>query len=150
MIVSSCSGPGADGGRAAESSLRFNLGTSARSHIVATTEDAFLSRYGYRLNRQVDTAEDVRMETSWKDVTTLADEQAAGYLEARVRIFITARPRNRASGTGSTYTARMIIEYEARVSISGDWEQVPITPEREAYIKDIAEYLENEFKGGVM
>ncbi|MXZ18744.1 MAG: hypothetical protein F4Y81_11065 [Rhodothermaceae bacterium] len=148
--MSACSGPGADTGRVGDSTFRYNLGTSTRAHVVSTAQDALLTRYGYRFNREVNTAEDVRLETSWKDVTLSADEQAVGYLDARVRIFVSARPRNRAAGSASTFTARMEAEFEARLSMGGNWEPVAITAEREAYLDEIAKYLENEFKAGVM
>ncbi len=150
LLVGACSGPGADGERARDSTFRYNLGTSARWHIVSTAQDALLTRYGYRMNREVDTPEDVRLETSWKDVVTFADEQAAGYVAARVRIFVNARPRNRAAGNASTFSSRMEAEFEARLSMGGNWEPVMITAEREAYLDEIAKYLENEFKAGVM
>lgn len=150
LLVSACSGPGADSERAGNSTFRYNLGTSARWHIVSTAQDALLTRYGYRFNREVNTAEDVRLETSWSDMTTFADEQAAGYVEARVRIFVNARPRNRAAGNASTFSARMEAEFEARLSMNGNWEPAAITAEREAYLDEIAKYLENEFKAGVM
>ena len=150
LFMSACSGPSADGERAGNNTFRYNLGTSARWHIVSTSQDALLTRYGYRFNREVNTAEDVRLETSWRDLTTFADEQAAGYTEARVRIFVNARPRNRAAGNASTFSARMEAEFEARLSMGGNWEPAVITAEREAYLDEIAKYLENEFKAGVM
>lgn len=150
LFLGACSGPGSEGDRAASSTLRFNLGTSARNHIVTTTEDALLTRYGYRLNRRVDTAEDVRLETSWKEVAALEEEQLAGYTQVRVRVSVTARPRSRAGGTGSTFAARMIAECEGQLAVGGNWVDVPIMSEREAYFDEIADYLENEFKGGVM
>ncbi len=150
ILMSACSGPSANGEREANSSLRFNLGTSGRGHIVTTAEDALLTRYGYRLNRQVNTAEDVRIETSWRDVSPLADEQTAGYSEVRIRIFLSARPRSRAVGTAGTFTARMEVECEAQLMVGEDWQPVSITAAREAYFQEIADYLENEFKAGVM
>ncbi len=149
-MFSACSGAGSDGGRSSDNTFRYNLGTSARWHIVSTVQDALLTRYAYRMNREVNTAEDVRMETSWKDVTTFADEQAAGHIDARIRLFINARPRNRASGNANTFSARMEAEYEARLVVGGNWMPVSITAEREAYLREIADYLENEFKAGVM
>ena len=148
LLLNACSGPGA--GRSDSSSMRFNLGTSVRNHIVLTAEDALLTRYGYRLDRKVDTPEDVRLETSWKDIPLLTDERSAGYREVRLRVLLNARPRNRAAGIANTFTARMIVECEGRTSIGGDWTAVPITPEREDYFREIADYLENEFKAGVM
>lgn len=148
LFLNACSGPGA--GRSDSSSLRFHLGTSARDHIISTSEDALLTRYGYRLDLDVDTAEDIRLETSWKDVVLLTDEKNAGYREVRLRIRLNARPRSRAGGIANTFTTRMMVECEARTSIGGDWTAVSITPEREDYFREIADYLENEFKAGVM
>jgi len=151
LFLSACSGPSSDGSRNSSSIFRSNLGSSNRAHIVATAQDALLTRYGYRFNREVNTAEDVRLETSWKDLTPFGDELATGYTEARLRLTITARPRNRSGGgTGSTYSSRIEAEFEARVSNGGNWEAVPITPEREEYLEEIADFLENEFKAGVM
>ncbi|MDE2827853.1 MAG: hypothetical protein OXL40_11195 [Bacteroidota bacterium] len=150
LFLGACSGPGSEGDRAPSSTLRFNLGTSARNHIVTTAENALLTRYGYRLDRRVDTAEDVRLETSWKAVNALEEEQLAGYSQVRVRVSVTARPRSRAGGTGSTFAARMVAECEGQLAGGGNWVEVPIMSGREAYFEEIAEYLENEFKGGVM
>ena len=152
LLIGACSGSGesADGGRSADSTLRISLGTSGRAHIVTTAEDALLTRYGYRLNRNVNTGEDVRLETSWKDLAAFEDEKAAGIAEVRARITITARPRSRAGGTANTFSARMIVEVTGRSTPAADWAPVPITSERESYFDNIAEFLENEFKGGVM
>jgi len=150
FVIGACSGPGMDSGRNSDTLFRYSLGTSGRGHIVTTSQDALITRYGYRFNREVNTAEDVRFETSWKDVTPLADELNAGYSEVRVRIMINARPRSRTLGTGNTYAARFEAEFEARLTVGGDWEPIPMTPQREAYVKEIADYLENEFKAGVM
>ncbi len=150
FILSACSGPGSESGRTPDTIFRDNLGTSGRGHIVSTSQDALITRYGYRFNREVNTAEDVRLETSWKDVSPFADELESGYTEVRIRIVVSARPRSRALGTASTYTARFEAEFESRLVVGGDWEPIPMTPEREAYIEEIADYLENEFKAGVM
>ena len=151
LVLSACSGSGegADGGRSVDSTLRVNLGTSSRNHIVQTAQDALLTRYGYRLDRNVITGEDVRMETSWKDVNPLPDEEASGIAFARLRIMINARPRSRAGGGATTFSARMIAEVSGKPNPMADWAPVSMTPERRAYFSDIADYLENEFKGGV-
>lgn len=150
MILSACSGSGesANGGRSSDSTLRISLGTSTRIHIVATAQDALLTRYGYRLNRNVNTAEDVRLETSWRELSPFTDEQAAGIAFVRARITVSARPRSR-SGVANTFSARMVIEVTGRSNPTADWAPVAITAERESYFNEIADYLENEFKGGV-
>jgi len=128
----------------------FNLGTSGRNHIVTTVEDALLSRYGFRFNRQENTTEDIRFETLWKEIPIMSDETSAGYTDIRLRIMVNARPRSRATGTASTYSTRMEVECEATLTVGGNYQPVPITPEREEYIQEIADYLENEFKAEVM
>ncbi len=150
IVLGGCSGSNSIDGGSIDNMFRYNLGTSARYHIVGTAQEAILNRYGYRLNQEVNTAEDIRIETSWKDVSPFPDELASGYNMTRARIFLSARPRNRSAGTASTFTARIEFEIEARLQMGGDWQQISITAEREAYFKEIAEYLENEFKAGVM
>ena len=152
LIFSACSGSGqgSDSGRSSDNTLRVSLGTSSRAHIVATAEDALLSRYGFRFNRNVNTGEDVRLETSWKDASPFADEEAAGIAFVRMRITITARPRSRAGGTANTFSARMVAEVTGRPNPTADWAPVPITAERQSYLDEIADFLENEFKGGVI
>ena len=150
IILSACSGSGesTDDGRSSDSTLRVSLGTSTRTHIVATAEDVLLTRYGFRFNRNVNTGEDVRLETSWRDLSPFADEQAAGIAFVRARITISARPRSR-SGAANTFSARMVIEVSGRPNLTADWAPVAITSERESYFNEIADFLENEFKGGV-
>lgn len=150
VVLAGCSGAGESASSGSGSStLRENLGTSSRSHIVRTSEEALLTRYGYRFQRRVDTTEDIRLETEWKDLTATGDEQAQGYSFARVRITITARPRSRSGGGAQTYSARLVAECQVRRVDGVDWVDTPMTAMREEYIKEIANYLENEFKAGV-
>ena len=149
LLVAACSGSGAasDQGGSESASMRTTLGTSTRDHIVRTTDEVLLNRYGFRFNRRVDTAEDVRLETSWKDVIPMDDEQAQAFTSVRVRITVTSRPRSRSGGT-PTYSAR----FQADVLGRGeglDWVELPITAQRRAYLREITDLLENEFKGGV-
>ena len=150
VLLAGCSGAGGSAsGGSGSSTVRESLGTSSRGHIVRTSEEALLTRYGYRFQRRVDTTEDIRLETEWKDLTATNDEQAQGYSFARVRITITARPRSRSGGGAQTYSARLIAECQVRQVDGIDWMDVPISSERAQYIDEIVDYLENEFKAGV-
>ena len=80
------------------------------------------------MERRVDTSEDIRYETQWKQHPATQDEQAQGYSFARTRITITARPRSRASGTAATYSARFVAETELRTQSGLDWVKMPMTP----------------------
>ena len=149
-LLAGCSGSGSSAGSdTGSSSMRANLGTSSRDHLTRTSEEALLTRYGYRLQRRVDTTEDIRLETEWKDLSATRDEQAQGYSFARVRITITARPRSRSGGGARTYSARLVAECQVRRVDGVDWMDMPISPERRIYLDEIVDYLENEFKGGV-
>ncbi len=147
-LVTGCSGSGAsaDGGENVRNTMRASLGTSTASHIVSASEDALLNRYGYQFERRVETTEDVRLETSWKELPATSDEKALGFGFARIRITVRARPRDRAAGT---FSATLNAWVEGSGPASDIWVRIPVTDEREAYLKEVIDFLENEFKGGV-
>ena len=142
-FIAGCSGAGSSGG-GGNSIYRANLPTTTQNVIVSQSESALVTRYGYRFQRTNVTVEDVLFETEWRDQSALEDEQAQGYSFARTRITITARPRTRSSGVANTYSVRFIAETELRMAAGGDWMSVPMTPMRERYIKEIADYMKNE------
>ncbi len=149
-LLAGCSGSGESTGGSASSTVTENLGTSTREHIVQTSEDALVRRYGYLMERRVDSSEDIRYETQWKQLPATRDEQAQGYAFARVRITITARPRSRSGGGARTYSARLVAECQVQPTAGGgDWMNTSLTAERKVYIDEIVDYLENEFKAGV-
>lgn len=151
-LLAACSGSGAASGDASAGSniYRTDLGTSSRVHLTTTTDEALLNRYGYRYQRRVDTTEDIRFETEWKALSVTEDERAQGYTQARTQITITARPRSRSGGAARTYSARFVAETQLQKLGSTVWEEVPLTPEREEYIREIADFLETEFRAGLM
>ena len=139
-----CSGSGSATNGSGSSTYRTSLVTTTQEAINRVSRGALLTRYGYRFRREVVTGEDILFETEWKDHAATQDEQAQGYSFARTRITITARPRSRASGTATTFSSRFVAETELRSQGGLDWVKMPMTPMREAYIKEIADYFKNE------
>ena len=142
--LTGCSGSSETTGGSGSNTYRTSFPTTSQVKIARVTRDALVTRYSYRLQRDEITPEDLLFETEWKDQTALQDEIAQGYGFARTRITITARPRTRSGPEGTTYAARFFAETELRMQGGLDWERVSMTPMREAYIKDIADYLKNE------
>ena len=148
LLLAGCSGSGAsaDGEVRVRNTMRATLGTSSADHIVRASEDALLNRYGYQFERRIETTEDIRLETSWKEMGATDDEKALGYGYVRIRITIRARPRDRSAGT---YAASLNAEVEGRGPTGDIWSKIPITDQRDAYLTDLSRFFENEFKGGV-
>lgn len=123
-----------------------SLGTADRETLVNDTREALQVRYGYRFEREVLSTEDVRLETDWKMDTALEDEQAEGAAHARTRIIITARPRNRSTSTAQSYAVRYRFETELQELGSDVWRSAEPTAMRLDYIKQIANFLKNEYR----
>lgn len=144
-LLVGCSGSNTSGG-GQEGIYRESLGTADRQTLVNDTRDALLNRYGFLLEREVTSSEDIRFETDWKEESSLEDERAAGYTHARTRITITARPRNRSTSGAQSYAVRYRVDNEMRKLGMDVWEQVPMTPMRLDYVKRIASYLKSEYR----
>ena len=145
LLCIGCSGSGG-ASTSANNTVRENLGAHPGSNIVTTTDDALQLRYGYSFIRRVVTGEDIYFETEWKDMTAFEDERAEGVDFVRARIFLTARPRNRSAGTLGSFTTTFRAEVLSRVNMTGEWTEKDMSPEREDYIKEIAQYIESELR----
>jgi len=129
-----------------DSVYRGQIGTTTRQNVDNEVRRVLASRYGYRMDREVSTQEDIRYITMWSEHTPLKDERAEGITAVRTRIFVTARPKNR---TTNTYTARFRGECEVRKQSGGSWEEATLTDMREEYFSDISNYIESQIAGGV-
>ncbi len=141
-----CSGSGASAGQGNEGVYRDNLGTADPQTLIEDTREALLTRYGFRLEREVTSTEDVRFETEWKEESALEDERAQGATHARTRITITARPRNRSTSIAQSYSVRFVAETEVRKLGYDVWEMAPMTPMRLDYIQQISTFLKSEYR----
>ncbi|MFK7844305.1 MAG: hypothetical protein AB8G77_03315 [Rhodothermales bacterium] len=144
-LLVGCSGSGG-ASSSVDNTVRENLGAFPRINIVSTTDEALQIRYGYSFTRRVETGEDIYFETEWKDVITFDDEREQGVDFVRVRIFLTARPRNRSAGSLASYATTFRAEVLQRVNMTGVWTEKDMSPERKEYIKEIANYMETELR----
>ena len=150
LLLVGCSGAGSSTNGEGSSTIRVALPSSSHGHIVTIIPNALQTRYGYRLERNVVTTEDIRFETAWKSFSATPEEMQAGFGEVLVRITITARPRGRAGGsTGTTYTPRFVAEIVGTTTGSGERMEMPFSSQREEEIREIIDYLDNEFRAGV-
>ena len=125
---------------------RENLGAFPGNNIISVTDNALQTRYGFRFTRRVETGEDIYFETEWKDASALEDERAVGIDFVRMKVYVTARPRNRVPGSSASFTTTFRAEVESHVNMTGQWTELDLTPEREAYFDEIAEYMESELR----
>lgn len=145
FLMVGCSGSGG-ASSSVDNTIRENLGAFPRSNIVSTTDNALQIRYGYSFTRRVETGEDIYFETEWKDVITFDDERAQGVDFVRVRIFVSARPRNRSAGSLASYATTFRAEVLQRINMTGAWTEKDMSPQRKEYIKEIASYMETELR----
>ena len=145
LVFIGCGGSGSASARV-DNTFRENLGAHPGNNIVTIADEALQTRYGYRFTRRVESAEDIYFETEWKDLTALDDERAVGVDFVRMKIFLTARPRNRTPGTSASYTTTFRAEVESHINATDQWTELDLTPQREEYFDEIATYIENELR----
>ena len=146
LLQMGCSG--ASSSTSSSSSLRESLGTTSSAQLEKSVEGVLLRKYQYQYERSTYTAEDIYIETRWRDEVALDDERAAGFSFARTRIIITARPRNRTPGTSQTVAVTFRAECLLR-GPAGDWIRAPITAARKARLREISVELKNELTTGL-
>ncbi len=129
------------------STYRKSLVSASRAEIFREAEETLILRYGFRFKEtRTSSSDDIRFETSWKDVQITGDERKLGYQGAQTRILLTARPRNRLAGSSESFTVQFV--GEVRLLDKGLWKRVPMTEQRKAYFKEIAEYMNRKFQTG--
>ena len=142
LAISGCgASSGAGGGNDV---YRKSLGTTTVNNLIQYTDEVVLTNYGYRFDRRETTSpENIRFETSWKDLTPTEDEQALGIQFTRCKIEVTGRPRNRTTGD---LTARFLGECEYRMAGTASFVTAPLSDERNAYLEEISDRLETELR----
>ena len=142
FALSGCGSTGA----AREGLIRENLGTSSRNVVVNETLEALTIRYGYVMLRTVVDTEDLLFETDWKREPALPDEREQGYTNARTKITVRARPRNR-SGSGAQNLAVTFLAETQVLPFGNDiWVSAEPTEDREEYIDTISSYLRRTYQ----
>ncbi|GEM_PF-1261065 len=146
-LTAGCGGSSAARKAERESRYRKSLVSASRAEILREAEETLILRYGFRFKEtRTSSSDDLRFETSWKDVPLTSDERKLGYQGAQTRILLTARPRNRLAGRSESFTVQFI--GEVQLLDKGLWKRVPMTEQRKAYFKEIAEYMNRKLQTG--
>ncbi len=141
-----CSGAGSS--TSTSNSFRESLGSTSSAQLQKSIGDIVQRKYHYQFERETYTSEDIYVETRWRDDTALDDERAQGYNFARMRLIITARPRNRTGGVARTVSVTFRAECMLR-GAAGDWRVAPMTAARKAKLKEISNELKTEMTTGI-
>ena len=145
LLLTGCAGSNSSSGSRG-STYRASLGSATHNDVLRIVNEALLLRYNYNLNRTVDTPEDVYFETEWRETAGLEDELSAGQAFNRTRIIITAKPANRSGGIMGSYRVSFRAESEVRRLGSNVWEEAPMSEQRQELVKEIADYIKQEFR----
>ena len=143
-LLAGCAGSGSS--TRASNTYRENLGAYPPGNIVRTLDEALQTRYGYRFARQEESVQDIYYETDWRDLQATDDERAIGIDMVRIRIIVNCRPRNRSASTAMSFAATFRAEVLSRVNMTGVYEPVDMTPERELYFEEITEFIKTELQ----
>ena len=141
-----CSGSASS--TSSNNSFRESLGATSSAQLQKSIGDIVQRKYQYQLERETYTSEDIYVETRWRDDAALDDERAQGYNFARMRIIITARPRNRTGGAARTVSVTFRAECLLR-GVAGDWIEAPMTAARKKKLKEIYTELKTEMTTGL-
>lgn len=143
LLFTGCVGSG----MSTSGTYRETIGTSTRSNVQNTVPQILTSQYGYRFDRTIDRSGYMRYFTTWKQHSLFQDEREKGFTDARSRIEVTARPRDRAAGT---YTVDFKVEYRVQKENTAEWVAAEIPPRRQEYIDGIYQDLADDLTSGVM
>lgn len=130
-----------------QGAYRSSLGSTTQSEAVNHTREILQVRYGYALDREVITKEQIRFTTDWKRHTPTDEEQAEGIESYRTRVEVQARPSRRSGGKVSSYDVTLEASCEVKRE-GGAWKK-RLPESRKQYFESMASLLENEFKGGM-
>jgi hypothetical protein len=132
-----------------QGTMRERIGTTTARDAIEQTRQVLLNTYNYRFDREVTTQEDIRFITLWSEHAPLEGEQAKGITGCRTRLEVHARPKNRSSGSPSTYTVIFRSEYQVQKQGGAQWVDAEMTEAREEYIEEIVQDLEDAMASGV-
>ena len=145
LVLMNCAGA-ASAGKERGATYRTSLGSLPSNDMKRIVNEAVMMRYAFNASRTVDTPEDYLLETDWRESAALPDEQAMGYGFNRTRIIISARPANRMGGALGSYRVSFRAESQVRRIDSNIWEDASMSEQRYAYVKEIVDYMKDEFR----
>ena len=138
----------ATSGSSQEGAYRARLGTSSSPEIVDMTRRTLRDEYGYSLDREIVSNEQIRFTTNWQVHNLNSDERKEGVTSCRTRVEIRARPKRRAGGDVREYRVEMEADYQTRTE-DGDWKLDTIPESRTDYLDELSQLIKNRFKSGV-
>lgn len=144
LVVAGC----AMSGSSQKGAYRTGLGTSTSPEIVDMTRRTLRDEYGYSLDREIVSNEQIRFTTNWQVHNLNSDERTEGVASCRTRVEVRARPKRRTGGDVREYRVEMEADYQTRAE-DGEWTLDTIPESREKYFDELAQLIKNEFKSGV-
>lgn len=147
LLIFVLAGCAASGG-SQEGAYRTGLGTSTSPEITDMARRTLRDEYGYSLDREIVSNEQIRFTTNWQVHNLNADEQKEDVTSCRTRIEIRARPKRRAGGDVREYRVELKADYQTRTE-DGDWRLDTIPASRAEYFDELAQLIKNQFKSGV-
>lgn len=138
----------ATSGGSQEGAYRARLGTSTSPEIADMARRTLRDEYGYSLDREIVSNEQIRFTTNWQVHNLNSDERKEGVASCRTRVEVRARPKRRAGGDVREYRVEMEADYQTRTE-DGDWTLDTIPESRADYFDELAQLIKNRFKSGV-
>lgn len=127
---------------------RTGLGTSTSPEIVDMTRETLRTEYGYSLDREIVSNDQIRFTTNWQVHNLNLDERKEGVTSCRTRVEIRARPKRRLGGDVREYRVEMKAEYQTQTE-DGNWTHDTIPKSRANYFDELAQLIKNRFKSGL-
>lgn len=144
LLLAGCasggSEPAAPNGR-----VTFDAGSGSGSDI-AEKVTRVLTRSQYEIYRR-EPEPNIYFETYWRERYPLPDEEAQGLGEAKTRILIRARMRQR-TRSGDLYGVSLIAENLTRGK-GGEWAPTPPSDDFKQYVKKLADEIKAELDAGI-
>lgn len=147
LLIFVLAGCAASGG-SQEGAYRTGLGTSTSPEIADMARRTLRDEYGYSLDREIVSNEQIRFTTNWQVHNLNSDERKEGVTSCRTRVEISARPKRRAGGDVREYRVELEANYQTRTEDS-DWRPDTIPESRTGYFDELAQLIKNRFKSGV-
>lgn len=135
-------------GRSMDTEYRRSVGTATPADIREKVERV-IRRYQFQVARYEDDVNNRFWETRWRGRVPFEDEYAAGVNEARTRMIVDTRVARRTGGTVELYRVYVTFENEVQRTGATEWVTMELTPQFEAWAKEIADDLERQLQSGI-
>lgn len=142
--VAGCASGGGGTGVTDPAEIRRDMGRGTYQDARAAVEKILETKNRFTIQRFEENYNNIWFETEWNSPELLEDERAAGITEVRLRIVIDGR-----RSANDTFRLRFTATCESKRDGSAEWERLPVTPQREEYIRRILSDMDMEIRSGV-